>query len=203
MTSGDFSGSDKRREQDYADLQNEIAGRGVGRINRFLPSNRIDNPENQRKKDAELSHLLNELQQRLQDPDYRAAFERANDLIDQTQIKLTNTLDAVAERIEHLEALRETSDSKAVRDALITAREKQDRLSEIQRDIVTPAKDTLNDKDYPLDLDEIEDLEKQVQKASKEIGSLDSIKSNFDAVASNNDTAPHLDPAFEIDEFSP
>ncbi len=119
MTSGDFSGSDKRREQDYADLQNEIAGRGVGRINRFLPSNRIDNPENQRKKDAELSHLLNELQQRLQDPDYRAAFERANDLIDQTQIKLTNTLDAVAERIEHLEALRETSDSKAVRDALI------------------------------------------------------------------------------------
>ncbi|GAB5448436.1 MAG: hypothetical protein Gyms2KO_33090 [Gymnodinialimonas sp.] len=69
-----------RQRRDFDDLQNEIAGREVGRISRFLTQDDERSAEGKRRKRAEEA-LRRTLDVLLQDPVYRARYEAVRDAL--------------------------------------------------------------------------------------------------------------------------
>lgn len=82
MRGTDDLGDSQRR--DFDDLQNEIAGRDVGRISRFLPQDDERSAEGKRRKRAEEA-LRRTLDVLLQDPVYRARYDAAQDALGQAE----------------------------------------------------------------------------------------------------------------------
>lgn len=95
--------SDKRRQVDLDDLNNEIAGRDVGREARFLgPSGGRELQAKREKADREFRSLL---QQRLQDPEYRRLYDDAWSALDSAQSALDRAMLENARAKERLEGL--------------------------------------------------------------------------------------------------
>lgn len=99
MTDNEFHDSDrlKRREQDYADQQNELADREVGRMARFTsPENRRD-AYGERKSDKKFPETLTALQRLLQTPGYAEARAEFGDFLRDVE-SATDTAIAMVQR---------------------------------------------------------------------------------------------------------
>lgn len=76
------------RQQDFDDLQREVAGLEVGRIGRFLPDD-VRNPEQSEKRKAEQqAEMLTRLQMMMRDPEYAALHEKAVKTLRQVSTEL-------------------------------------------------------------------------------------------------------------------
>jgi len=104
--------SEQKRRQDIDDLNNEMAGRDVGRIRRFLPDR---DPETIEQKKREKDARETALQQLLRDPAYAAAYERACNAIDRAQAALDEALLENAETVERLAEELEAMEGRAAR----------------------------------------------------------------------------------------
>jgi hypothetical protein len=104
--------SEQKRRQDIDDLNNEMAGRDVGRIRRFLPDR---DPETIAQKKREKDARETALQQLLRDPAYAAAYERACNAIDRAQAALDEALLENAETVERLAQELEAMEGRAAR----------------------------------------------------------------------------------------
>jgi len=93
---------EQKRRQDYDDLNNEAAGRDVGRIKRFRPD---QSPEFLDKKKRENEERISQLMQMMRDPVYAAAYQGAWDSYHRAQEVLDQALLDNAEEIERLESL--------------------------------------------------------------------------------------------------
>ena len=85
-------------KRDRIDLANEMAGRDVGRIERFnLSQNDETGPEGRRRKDGESLSALEQLL--LHDPAYRDLYERVTGRLEETEIAVIRALATVRDRI--------------------------------------------------------------------------------------------------------
>ena len=105
----------KQAQIDAADIHAERAGLETGRIERFVHATDERTLEAERKKDSAWQSFQNLLQRYLDDPVYRAAWERANDLLTEVQDKLDAALEKVTAGIERLEILIEAQEEEAVK----------------------------------------------------------------------------------------
>ncbi|MEM8987399.1 MAG: hypothetical protein AAGC95_11825, partial [Pseudomonadota bacterium] len=233
-------------QKTFDDLNLEIAGQDVGRSSRFLPEDRKGKADADQRKEQEAStrRMISKLQEWLNDPEYAAAWNRADTVLDNLQTKLTKLSDQLAERIERLEDVvggledntATTDDSALVfrnaegqlvgsdgeplspddaakvtnsehaqsyeqyrdaQDALRKAREKQDRYSDMQRD-VQRWRDRLNDPDNPMTLEEIEEMERQFGEWETEIHAMNNAAPNFVEATTPLSSDPNDDPKFTI-----
>ena len=105
----------KQAQIDAADIHAERAGLETGRIERFVHATDERSLEAERKKDSAWQSFQSLLQRYLDDPVYRAAWERVNDLLSEVQDKLDAALEKVTAGIERLEALIEAQEDNAVK----------------------------------------------------------------------------------------
>lgn len=86
------------RQQDFDDLQREVAGLEVGRIARFLPDD-VRNPEQSEKAKAERqAEMLTRLQMMMRDPAYAALHRDTTRRLREAQ----NSLDEMRERAQQI-----------------------------------------------------------------------------------------------------
>lgn len=104
--------SEQKRRQDLDDLNNESAGRDVGRISRFHHDR---DPQTIEQKKREREARESALMRMMRDPAYAAAYQAAWDAIDRAQVALDAALLENAEEAERLaENIREL-ESRAAR----------------------------------------------------------------------------------------
>ena len=102
---------DQKRQQDLDDLNNEMAGRDVGRQRRFLHDRDPQHIEERKREDK---HRHDMLMQMMRDAEYAAAYQRAWDALDNAQDALSEALIENAEETERLaEALDAITDQAA------------------------------------------------------------------------------------------
>lgn len=104
--------SEQKRRQDLDDLNNEMAGRDVGRISRFLPDR---DPRTIEQKKREKEARESALQRMLRDPAYAAAYREAWDAIDRAQAALDTAMLENAEEAERLADVIGMMESRAAR----------------------------------------------------------------------------------------
>lgn len=104
--------ADQKRRQDLDDLNNEAAGREVGRISRFHHER---DPKIIEEKKQERERRLSALAQLMRDPVYAAAWQRANDAIDRAQAALDIALLENAQITEDLQERLEEMEGRAAR----------------------------------------------------------------------------------------
>ena len=96
-------GSKKTRAQiDFDDLQNEISGRDVGRISRFLSKEALEAIKNIKGPTGEQHFNLLDLLL-LSDPEYATLYIEVWDTLDNTQNAIDQTLEDIEERLEKAE----------------------------------------------------------------------------------------------------
>lgn len=98
---------DETRRQDFADHQAETAGIENGRQARFYSEDSAPRGRHARQQKAIAQSLRTQLDILMMNPAFAAAYVRVSDLIDEAQRKLNAALERVAERIEHLETVRD------------------------------------------------------------------------------------------------
>ncbi|AQZ50871.1 hypothetical protein [Martelella mediterranea] len=124
------SGSEaqKRSQQDFDDLQNEVAGRDVGRIERFLNGEgNHPNSEKQRRKARE--EQLSRFMMLMSDPVYAKLYDDWGKKLNETRQFLDDARDQLAAFRARIEAERLDIDSRAVRlpDGTLAYRGEDDR----------------------------------------------------------------------------
>lgn len=178
MTAGDDDfrdserkSADKRKLQDHDDFHNELAGRdNVSRQKRFLPeSYRQESVDGKRKRDAsELSHLA----LLMQNPAYLAAFEQAEETIDDFKDRMKAQLQGFETRIEaideKLEALGPDAIGTPKYDRLIKTRndiqQNQQGLLDYFYSNIQPMEQRLDDPDNPPSREELKEFNNQVRQ---------------------------------------
>lgn len=104
--------AERKRRQDFDDLNNEAAGREVGRINRFHPDRDPTHIESKKKEnEARVSQLM----QMMRDPAYAAAYHRAWDALNDAQSVLDQALLENADEVERLQVELEEMEQAAAR----------------------------------------------------------------------------------------
>lgn len=104
--------SEQKQKQDLDDLNNERAGRDVGRQRRFLHDRDPDFTD-QKKKENE--QRLSALMRLLRDPIYAAAYERATSALNQAQEALDAALLSNADQTERLQEQLDAMEETAAR----------------------------------------------------------------------------------------
>ncbi len=136
-----------KTEQDRTDLNNEMAGREVGRINRFLPEDA--SPAALKKRNERHHERLSALMALLRsDPEYAALHNNA------------------------METLRrhEIATERALADAIKRGDQKRaDELRRYQVEVLGHARDRLTDEDNPPTKEEIEELTRGIEARAKEV----------------------------------
>jgi hypothetical protein len=104
--------NEQKRQRDLDDLNNEAAGREVGRISRFHHER---DPKTIEDKKQERERRLSALAQLMRDPEYAAAYQRANDAIDRAQAALDTALLENAQITEELQDRLDEMEARAAR----------------------------------------------------------------------------------------
>ena len=103
-----------RHAQDFDDLQNEMAGREVGRIERFLPGTAQGTRATERKR-AERAEALTRLQLLMANRDYAEQYQMTFEHLNNAQDRLTALLERVRQEIELTELSLDEKRSRAAR----------------------------------------------------------------------------------------
>ena len=104
-----------RRRQDHEDFHNEMAGRDVGRIRRFLPEDHPANPRARDRKERRAEGRMTVLQAMLADPSYAALYTETLDLLQAAEAKTETALTEAREALAEAEStLEETLDNASV-----------------------------------------------------------------------------------------
>lgn len=133
-----------KKEQDRDDFNNEMAGRDVGRMRRFLPE-AASPVESEKRKDRERQHISRLLALLKNDPEYAEAHQNAMDIL------------------RHYELAAE----RALEDAV--ANGDQDRIDEIRRyqvDVLGTARERLTGEDNPASMDELNTIQQRIEESA-------------------------------------
>lgn len=142
-----------RRRRDADDFNNEIAGREVGRIKRFLPDSA--DPSELRKRNGRDHQRLSTLMTLLQnDPEYAALYE---DTLDKLRDAEEATDAAMAKALEDIENAKTP-------EAREKAQDRYDALMRYRVDVLGHARDRVMDEDNPPTKEELEDIQRQIAR---------------------------------------
>lgn len=111
----DVNNIDDKRQRDFEDLQNEVSGLDVGRMQRFLGPDDHRSKEGKRKK-AERERTLRTLQELLRDPEYAALFSDLGDRLRDAEILADQTLAALEDQLVSLSLSIDELELQAARD---------------------------------------------------------------------------------------
>ncbi len=199
-----------KRLIDFDDLQNELAGRSVGRIARFLPQQGIGPYGDMKKaREKDFQSMLYVLL--ATDPIYRAAYERVRAKLEAAEVAVSQALDMLSTKIGVAEeefadllaragtlpngdkvfqardgriftedgvlisggeaAAIEWREDAPSHEEYLALRERLDRLEgqrqdveAYRRDVLRPARERLENRDNPPDLEELEEIERRLDE---------------------------------------
>ena len=102
--------------QDFIDQQRELSGANGAKAPRFLDDNSTPRTQQEKeRKTAQQERFAKTLLDLMNDPAFRAAYDRISDKIDDAQDRLNSALDKVAQRIEHLLQVKTDLEEAAVK----------------------------------------------------------------------------------------
>lgn len=122
-----------KQAQDFSDLQNELADRDVGRIDRYIGDSaetRADRGKRKAERDAQLTAL----QMMLNDPEYAQLFHETESKLQDAQSRLDTALETVRNERERIEQLLLTSNVTA--EARREQEQRLEDLAEFEQDIL-------------------------------------------------------------------
>jgi len=181
-----------RLTQEFNDLQNEIAGRDVGRNSRFLSANSEHLRGNG--KYGRKTSSLTTLDLLMQDAVYQEAYQQTYSALIDTEVLLHDALVQSQERLNEVrKAWRDAKDAganagelKKLKQAVTDAKNQHDILlgydSELQ-DI----RDHMQDKDNPPSQAELDEYQKRIDEINKHFAQQHEITNT---VKQDNDTVP-------------
>lgn len=105
----------QRQKGEFDDLQAELSGAPNGKVARFLTGDTSQKSKEEEKAERARQALQTQLDLMLMDPAYRAAWDRTNTLLSDTQDKLDAALLKVTANIERLSELVEGLEDKATK----------------------------------------------------------------------------------------
>lgn len=159
-----------KRVQDFDDLQNEMAGRDVGRIDRFLTADARENRTGGQRREDRKAGLTNLQILMMNNPAYAALYRETAERLNDAQGRLDTALEAVQRARKEVEERLEGQPSAAQRaedEARLQA------LAELEADILSGQAEIgdmqlrMQDKDEPV----IDDGLKDYQERSAELAS--------------------------------
>ncbi len=129
-TDPDNTDAFKRREHEYADYSNELAGRSTKIARFFNGQSRDDQTAQSRKRDDETIEFLTSLQQLLKDPEYEALYNGVSNSLREAEIEIENALTEARQQFDHhTEALDETlKGASRLPDGTAVFRDEQGRI---------------------------------------------------------------------------
>lgn len=92
----------KKQAEDFADLQNEIAGNEVGKISRFLSAEDPRSATARRKKDARRAAETQRFLQLMTDPAYRALYEELGNRLQTAERTTDQAIDLTEKALQNL-----------------------------------------------------------------------------------------------------
>ena len=170
----DFHEREKRaaKERDRLerdDIQYEMAGREINRIKRLGEVPGTSAAEKKRR-ERENRQKMDRLAVLMSDPAYRALYEDVSNTLSEQQTKTQEQLQLLEERLEAIDRRLDDTGSNAPsaqererleRERLELQRRQQDWL-DYQITILDPAKDRLNDRDNPPDMEELDQIRRNL-----------------------------------------
>lgn len=189
-----------RHARDFDDLQNEMAGRDVGRIARFLPDNANSADPSGRSKD-ERAETLTRLQLMLtENPAYAALFEETANILTDAQSRLDVLLERVRAQIGQSTAELEDKLDRAARlpDGTRVFKDQNGQVRTLDGAAATAdlAATVLWNGDEPsyedvqsdiARLSRLEELESDIQSGQAEIGDMQAAMDDDDNPPSEDD----------------
>ncbi len=106
------TGGNRRNEIDFKDQQDELAGRENGRMKRFLSPEARPEVQEEKRREAAYRSMLDYLL--LNDPEYRALYEKVRDRLAEIDHAVAEALQEVNERIARMEEEAHTLNGKKV-----------------------------------------------------------------------------------------
>ncbi len=163
----------RRLIEEFNDLQNEIAGRDVGKNSRFLPDH--DKHVNGKSK-SDRKAGLTAFDIVIQDIEYQKAYQRTYHALTDTEALLHDTLLRSQERLDETrKALQGAKDAgvntdelKRLKRAVTDAKNQHDRLLDYDSDLQT-IRDHMQDHDNPPSQAELDGYQKQIGDLHNEI----------------------------------
>jgi len=159
-----------KHAQDFDDLQNELAGRDVGRISRFLNADAREARVGTQKRDARQTSVMTALQvMMMNDPEYAQLYREIEKHLRDVQTRLDTMLETVLRAKEEAEERLRTAQNEAER---LAQQERLDELTELENDIRSGQADIgdmqlrLEDEENPPSKDEMTDF--QIRADEKE-----------------------------------
>ena len=147
----EFVAREARRRRDADDLNNEIAGREVGRIKRFLPESA--SRSGLKKQDERVRDRITALMAlRLSDPEYAA-------LYDETMDQLREAEDATGAAL--IRALKDIENAKTP-EQRERAQDRYDAILRYQVDVLGAARDRMMDEENPPTKEELQEIQKRI-----------------------------------------
>lgn len=142
-----------RRRRDVDDLNNENAGREVGRMKRFLTGEADpDKKQKQREREHEFRSALMALLQ--DDPEYAVLYEETMDKLREAEAATEAALIQARANLGNAKSPKERADAQASYDALL----------KYQVDVLGHARDRLADEDNPPSKDELRDIQREIKE---------------------------------------
>lgn len=153
------TGGNSRNEIDFKDQQDELAGRENGRMKRFLSPEARPEVQEEKRREAAYQSMLDYLL--LNDPEYRALYEKVRDRLDEIERAVAEALQEVNECITQMEENAHTLNGKKVffsRDGKRAYTEDGEELSATDMARITRSEDAPTWEDYDAAKRERDDI---------------------------------------------
>lgn len=171
-----------KHAQDFGDQQNEMAGRDVGRITRFLNADtreeKIDSKRGNRKQ-ADLTNLQILL---LNNPAYQELFRETEKRLRETQTRLDTTLEAILLAKEEARANGDDDRLNALDHLEADIRDAQAEIGDMQVQ--------MDDEDDPPSAEELEEFQNRAEEIIADIEQRAAAELNRDTPAPTEASAP-------------
>lgn len=161
-----------RHAQDFDDLQNEMAGRDVGRISRFVTADAredISNGKHGSRKDANLTNLqILMMNNRAYAELFRETVKRLHEAQDRLDFALDTVLRTKAETEERLKDARTEAERQAMQDHL-------DELAQLENEIrngqdeIGGMQVQMEDEDNPPSKSDLDDFQKRADEIEAKV----------------------------------
>ncbi len=153
MKNPESKAREARRRRDADDFNNEIAGREVVRIKRFLPDSA--DPSELRKRNGRDHQRISTLMTLLQnDPEYAALYEDTLDKLQEAEAATDAAMEKALEDIENAK-------TPEARDK---AQDRYDALLRYRVDVLGHARDRVMDADNPPSKEELEEIQRRIHE---------------------------------------
>ncbi|MEM6890151.1 MAG: hypothetical protein AAF636_18750 [Pseudomonadota bacterium] len=160
-----------RKAQDFTDLQNELAGRGVGRISRFIGES-SETRKDRGKRRADSNAELTALQIMMNDEQYARLYRKTETKLHDAQNRLETQLEIIQDERERLETHLEsdlTAEQRRKAEARLEALRKLEEDIRLGQAEIGDMQERIEDEENPPSEDELESIQRRADEIASGI----------------------------------